>query len=112
MVFNELDYLKNVKAKTLSGGERRLIETFLILKANYKIILLDEPFSHLAPIHIEKIKALIQCEKSRKIIILTDQLYRDLTDISHSLYLISDGSTIKINSVDELEDYGYIKMTF
>ena len=39
-----------------SGGERRLIETYIILKSDAEIVLLDEPFSHLAPLYIEKLK--------------------------------------------------------
>jgi ABC-type multidrug transport system ATPase subunit len=47
------------KIKRLSGGERRLIEVYLIIKSKSKFTILDEPFSHIMPLHIEKIKELI-----------------------------------------------------
>ena len=50
-----------------SGGERRLIETYIILKSKANIILLDEPFSHISPLYIEKIKKIINSEKKRKL---------------------------------------------
>ena len=42
----------------VSSGELRVIETYLILNSNKKIILLDEPFSFIAPIYIEKFKVI------------------------------------------------------
>src|SRR5690606_28247883 len=61
---------ENTKIQQLSGGEKRVIETYLILKSNRDIILLDEPFSHLAPIYVEKFKTLILQEKQHKIILI------------------------------------------
>ena len=55
-----------------------MIETYIILKSKVKITLLDEPFSHLAPLYVQKIKALIEIEKQHKIIIITDHLYKDI----------------------------------
>ena len=91
-----------------SGGEKRLIETYIILKSDAKIILLDEPFSHLAPLYIQKIKELLEKEKRQKIIIITDHLYRDILDISDSLYLLKDGWSRLLKTPEELIKYNYI----
>ncbi|WP_308993053.1 ABC transporter ATP-binding protein [Mariniflexile litorale] len=99
---------KNIHFNRLSGGERRLIETYIVLKSNKKIILLDEPFSHLSPLHIEKIKTLIEEEKNKKAIIITDHMYNHIVDISDSIYLIKNGCTKLINDLKELEDYKYL----
>ena len=107
--FPSLDYLYNQKMKTLSGGERRLIETFLSLMKATEIVLLDEPFSHLAPIHIETLTELIHQEKQHKAIILTDHLYEQIIGISDTIYLIKNGSTKHIQDLKELEDYKYLK---
>ena len=69
--FENFKTYKNYRFRDLSGGERRLVETFIILKGDKKIVLLDEPFSHLAPLYIEKVKALISKEKINKAIIIT-----------------------------------------
>lgn len=48
--FDEFEILKNLKINTLSGGQRRIIETYIILKSKSKIVLLDEPFSQMSPL--------------------------------------------------------------
>jgi len=91
-----------------SGGEKRLIETYIVLKSNAKIILLDEPFSHLAPLYIQKLKKLIEKEKRNKIIIITDHLYKDILDVSDDIYLLKDGWSRFIKSPNDLIHYKYI----
>jgi len=100
--------LKKVRFNRLSGGERRVIEIYLILKKKSEIVLLDEPFNGVAPLFIEKIQTLITEEKSRKIIILTDHRYSDVIKVADSIYLIKNGCTKLINELTELEDYKYI----
>ena len=102
--------LSKSKFKHLSGGERRLIETYLILKTTSKLVLLDEPFTHLSPIFIEDVKQLISEEKKHKAIILTDHLFRNVVELSDDMYLLKNGSTTPITDVKALEDYGYISI--
>ena len=91
-----------------SGGEKRLIETYLILKSTANIILLDEPFSHLAPVYIQQLKKLIEIEKKNKIIIITDHLYNHVLDISDDLYLLKDGWSRLLKSPVELIHHKYL----
>lgn len=110
-LFTDFPFLKskeNLSFHEFSGGEQRLIETYIVLKSNAKIILLDEPFSHLAPLYIEKIKEILEQEKRDKIIIITDHLYKDIIDISDSLYLLKDGWSRLLKSPKELIQYKYI----
>lgn len=92
----------------LSGGERRFIETYLILKAENDIVFLDEPFNGISPLLIDEVKALIREEKPHKIIILTDHRYEDVIEMTDQLYLLNNGSTKLINKLTQLEDYGYL----
>ena len=107
-IFEEFKSFETFKSKQLSGGQARLIETFIVLKSPSKIILLDEPFSHLAPLHIEKISALIEEEKTEKAIIITDHFYNNIIDSSDNIYLIKNGATKLIDNILELEDYKYL----
>ena len=109
--FEEFMDFKNFKFKNLSGGQRRLIETYIILKSKSKIVFLDEPFSHLAPLHIERIKTIIEEEKTRKAILITDHMYQHIIEASDSLYLLHNGSTKLINTLTELEDYKYLNLS-
>ncbi|MDO5969899.1 ABC transporter ATP-binding protein [Flavivirga aquimarina] len=109
-VFETFIPFKNLYFNKLSGGERRIIEIYLILKCSGKIALLDEPFSLVAPLYIERIKALIEGEKQNKAIIITDHMYRHLISVSDTIYLLKNGSTKLINDLKELEDYKYLSI--
>jgi ABC-type multidrug transport system ATPase subunit len=99
---------ENLNFLNFSGGEKRVIETYIILKSPSKVVLLDEPFSHIAPLYIEKLKELLEIEKQRKIIIITDHLYKDILDISNDIYLLKDGWSRFIKSHEELIHHKYI----
>jgi len=108
--FEGFSHYKNYTINRLSGGERRIIEVFLILKGKYKIILLDEPFSHIAPIHIEIIKQLIETEKINKIIIITDHMYKHIIEVTDNIYLLKDGHTKLIDDLKDLEFFKYLSI--
>lgn len=107
--FPEFERYYKSKLINLSGGERRIIEIYLILKSQTKFCLLDEPFSHVMPVHVESIKKLILKEKEYKGIIITDHLYKHIIDICDTLYVISGGKTYLTTSNQDLESLGYIR---
>ncbi len=108
--FSDFSIYKNTKFGLLSGGERRIIEIYVILKKSGKIVLLDEPFNGVAPLHIEKIQSLIKSEKTEKVILLTDHRYSEVIDICDTLYLVNNGCSKLINNLTELEDYNYLNI--
>ncbi|ATP55997.1 ABC transporter ATP-binding protein [Pedobacter ginsengisoli] len=95
--------------KSLSGGNRRLVEVYLVLKAKSKFAMLDEPFSHLSPIMIQAITELMNEEKHRKGLLVTDHMFRNIIDISDDLYVLTGGKTHLTKAVEELEFLGYAK---
>jgi ABC-type lipopolysaccharide export system ATPase subunit len=95
----------------LSGGEQRIIEIYTILVSKSKFCMLDEPFSHVMPIHAETIAKLIVKEKANKGIIITDHLYREILEISDSLYIISNGQTYLTKEIRDIERLGYAKVS-
>ena len=56
----------NANIKTLSGGEHRLIELYVIVKSKSQFVMLDEPFTHLNPLQIEKVQKLLWKKKKTK----------------------------------------------
>lgn len=107
-LFQGFTRFANMRIKDLSGGERRFIETYLVLKKSADLILLDEPFSHLEPNYLEAIMDLINNEKKTKAIVLSDHRYREIIDISDTIYLLKNGCTKEIKDLRELEDYNYL----
>ena len=106
--FEVFSIYEKAKFKVLSGGERRLVETYIVLKTASQIVILDEPFSHLSPLHIERIKKLIAEEKKQKAIIISDHMYQHIIDASDTIYLLKNGTTKKIKNLIELETYNYL----
>lgn len=99
---------KNYRIGELSGGERRLVETWLIIKSDAKLVLLDEPFTHLSPLYIEIIKKEILQEKQHKAFVITDHLYKDIQEVADELYFLQKGCTQLIKTPSQLEELGYI----
>ncbi|MCR9225941.1 MAG: ATP-binding cassette domain-containing protein [Flavobacteriaceae bacterium] len=106
--FGHFKSIKNHYTSELSGGELRLLETYLILNSDKNIILLDEPFSNLAPLYVSKVKHIIESKKSDKIILLTDHLYEEIVSLSDDLYLLKNGCSKLINNMEDLKSGGYL----
>ncbi len=79
------------KISRLSGGEKRIIEVYTIIKSNSEFSILDEPFTNLSPIQIESIKELILKEKLQKGFIITDHLQHHIQEIQDWVYELHDG---------------------
>ena len=92
----------------LSGGERRLVEMYVLVKSKSQFVLLDEPFTQLNPIQIEKAKLLLQEEKENKGLLITDHIYRHVLDIADTIYTLSQGKTHTTKDITDLERLGYI----
>ncbi len=108
--FLSFEIYAKARINELSSGELRVIETYLILNSNKKIILLDEPFSFIAPIYVEKIKELIELKKKKSAIVITDHFYRDILEVSDSVYFLKSGYSKLIRSKEDLEDEGYLNL--
>ena len=94
--------------RELSGGEARIAEIYLVLMAESEFCILDEPFSNVAPVHVEKIRSLITARKSSMGIIVSDHLYEDIITVADDVFLLRDGYTFPVKSRDDLARHGYI----
>ena len=94
--------------REISGGEARIAEMYLVLNSEADFCILDEPFSNIAPVHVEKIKTLIAEQKKHKGIVVSDHLYEDIITVADDLFLLRDGYTFPIKSGEDLVKHGYI----
>jgi ABC-type multidrug transport system ATPase subunit len=108
--FPQFNERLNLKVSQLSGGQWRMVEIYIIVKAPSLFAMLDEPFTHLNPIQIEKIKEFLSEEKFNKGLLITDHMYQHLLDLSDAIYLLKDGKTHFIKTVFELEELGYVTL--
>ena len=66
-----------------------MVELYIIVTSPSHFAMLDEPFTHLNPIQIEKVKELLLEEKQNKGLLVTDHMYRHIIDICDNLTCIS-----------------------
>lgn len=100
---------ENPRFGDLSGGTKRLFEVLLLLAADTHFTLLDEPFSHIMPLHVDYVKAVIQRSSKTKGVLVTDHKYQHVLDLADTLYLISEGTSRIISGREDLVRYGYIR---
>lgn len=93
----------------LSGGKERLWSVLILLLAKTAFTLLDEPFTHIMPLHIDALKRVLLREKQNKGIILTDHMYRPLLEISDRIYLIKESKSYFIRNLPDLSLHGYVR---
>jgi lipopolysaccharide export system ATP-binding protein len=94
--------------RNLSGGNRRLVEALLLIYSDAKYVLLDEPFSQLAPIVADELKNHILKFCNTKGFIITDHYYRQILEISTRIVLINNGCNYAISNEDDLILNGYL----
>jgi lipopolysaccharide export system ATP-binding protein len=88
-------HIKNARAYTLSGGERRRVEISRALATSPSFILLDEPFAGVDPIAVADIQAIIAHLKDKNIgVLITDHNVRETLSITDRAYIINEGEII------------------
>ena len=100
----QLDNLKDIKAKHLSGGERKKLVISLSLLSEPKILLLDEPFSALDVLTIQMLQELIvNLQQENNITIcICDHIASSLLQIVDTAMIISNGKIIAKGSPSNL----------
>lgn len=109
--FSEFANKEGSSVGSLSGGARRLIEVYVIVKSASLFAMLDEPFTHLNPLQIEKVKQLLLEAKANKGLLITDHLYRHVMDVYDSLYILTNGQTYLTKSITDIESFGYARLS-
>lgn len=98
-----LTHLKNKKAVSLSGGERRRLEITRALVRRPSLLLLDEPFANIDPIAVSDVKKLIRLLKKKSIgILITDHNAREIFSVVDRSYIMQDGKVMFTGSVKDL----------
>jgi lipopolysaccharide export system ATP-binding protein len=91
----DLARLKDQKAMTLSGGERRRLEITRALVTNPSFIMLDEPFSGVDPIAVHDVQQIILQLKERNLgILITDHNVRDTLSVVDRAYIMYQGEIL------------------
>lgn len=93
----ELDAVKNIKAKYLSGGQRKRVCIAMALLSNPKVVLMDEPFQGLDLIstsYLQETIVNLQTEDINRCSIISDHAARDLLKISDRAVILANKKII------------------
>lgn len=93
----------------MSGGIAKFVETLIVLHSPGQFVLLDEPFSFIAPVLVERLIPIIRQAALGKGILLTDHQYESIFKVSDRLHLLKNQCLYPIHGKQDLLDRGYIR---
>ncbi len=99
------DLAKRTKqlARSLSGGERRMLALGRGLMGKAKILLIDEPSLGLAPFLIRDVYRTIQeINHSGLSVLLMDENADNIGDLADRVYLLESGTLVREGTADEM----------
>lgn len=92
----DISSLKDQRADSLSGGQKRRLEITRALVTEPDFILLDEPFAGLDPIVVLEIQKIIAKLKDRGIgVVITDHNTRETLGVCDRIYLLDKGRILE-----------------
>ncbi|RXK86752.1 ATP-binding cassette domain-containing protein [Filimonas effusa] len=106
--FPEYQKVYELPVGSLSGGQRRLVEVYCLIKSKALFTMLDEPFSHLSPVQVERLKLVMEEELPAKGFLVTDHMYHYLLGFCHQVYVLQNGKTHLTKSREDIERLGYL----
>ncbi|HSA55972.1 MAG TPA: LPS export ABC transporter ATP-binding protein [Gemmatimonadaceae bacterium] len=98
-----IKHLRDHKAYSLSGGERRRLEITRALVTQPKFMMLDEPFAGVDPIAVHDIQTIVAGLRHRGIgVLISDHNVEQTLDIVDRAYIMFDGQVKVSGTVREL----------
>ena len=100
----EFESLLNIKAKHLSGGQRKKLVIAMALTNDPKILLLDEPFAALDILTIKMLQeTILNLQSTEEIsVVICDHQARDLLNCVDRAIILSNGKIIASGSPNEV----------
>lgn len=102
-LFPRLLERRKQRARTLSGGERRMLALGRGLMADARILMIDEPSLGLAPVLVDEVYAKLREIRERGLtILLVEENFSHVTSIADHVYLVESGRIVRDGPVDAL----------
>ncbi len=109
----QLGGLLGVRARDLSGGERRRLELLRALMAEPRVLICDEPFAAGDPAHVRLLAAALRAHADRGgAVVLADHRVADALAICDDAVLIVDGSVLFRGPAAEFADHPAVRRRY
>lgn len=100
----DMNTRKSIKAKDLSGGERRRLEVMRAMALHPYFMLLDEPFAGVDPIAVYDLQQIIARLKEKNVgVLITDHNVHETLEITDRAYIINQGDILLHGTPPEIE---------
>lgn len=106
-------HLRESRAMSLSGGERRRLEIARALAVRPNFILLDEPFAGVDPLSVGEIQRIVTQLAERDIgILVTDHNVRETLGICQRAYIINQGQVLAEGNPDAILEHSEVREVY
>ena len=108
-----LETVRQNKAYTLSGGERRRLEIARSLTLQPSFILLDEPFSGIDPLTVKDLQEIIRdLSRSGIGVLITDHNVRETLSVTDRAYILRNGRIFRKGRPAELSEDAEVRRVY
>lgn len=101
--FLEIEHLKHEYAKTLSGGQQKLLSLGMVLMANPCMVLLDEPVAGVNPTLANRIFEKILLEKGKRTFLVIEHNIDILMNFCDIIYVMNKGKLVASGTPEEIQ---------
>jgi len=101
-LFPRLEERRTQQARTLSGGERRMLGIGRGLMSNATLLMVDEPALGLAPVLVQEVYATLdKIARSEATVLLVEETLANAKDIADYVYLMDTGHIVHQGTMTE-----------
>lgn len=102
-MFPRLEERRRQRARTLSGGERRMLALGRGLMADARLLMIDEPSLGLAPVLVDEVYAKLRAIRERGLtILLVEENFSHVSSLADHVYLMESGRIVREGSAATL----------
>jgi branched-chain amino acid transport system ATP-binding protein len=102
-VFPRLAERRSQRARTLSGGERRMVALGRGLMSDAQLLMIDEPSLGLAPVLVEEVYSRIsRIAKEGRTVLLVEENPARVAELADRLYLMENGSMVRSGDPEQV----------
>jgi branched-chain amino acid transport system ATP-binding protein len=102
-LFPRLAERKSQRARTLSGGERRMLALGRGLMSHAEMLMIDEPSLGLAPVLVDEVyNRIATIARGGQTILLVEENFAHVKELADTVVLMENGTVVKRGSVEEV----------